>query len=98
MRFHDFHGFQETKVKNPVGPFADEMLPLKKPWLDFSWLLFHRFIESSVHRTISIHRFIESSMLAAGLAFHRCHGLAGWLVGWLVGRQASKRLPLVPFE
>ena len=55
----------------PVAAFAAGVLPLKNPLLDRSWLLFHRIV--------------DSSMLAAGLAFHRCLGVAGRLAGLLVG-------------
>ena len=41
--FMRFHGFQGSEVSRSLPPFADEMLPLKKPLLDSSWLFFHPF-------------------------------------------------------
>ena len=54
---------------------AIELLALKKPLLDPSWLL-----------SSSIHRFIDSSDLAAwaGLGWAGL-GWAGWLAGWRAG-------------
>ena len=40
----DCHGFQGSGIWKRVVAFADEMLPLQKPLLDPSWLLFHRFV------------------------------------------------------
>ena len=78
-----FHGFQGSEVSRPLPPFVTEMMALKKPLLDSSWLLFHRFSWISedfmrFHGQLAAiyHRLIDSSDLAAGLA-----GLAGWLRG-----------------
>ena len=66
MGFHDFRGRR-------FAAFANGMMPLKKPLLDPSWLLFHRFLWiSEDFIDSSNHRFWRRGWLAK-------LGWAGWL-------------------
>ena len=80
--FVDFLWISRARGSQHLPPFAIGMMPLKKPLLDPSWLLFHRFSWISkdfmrFHGQLAA--IIDSSDLVAGLA-----GLAG-LAGWLAG-------------
>ena len=39
--FMDIHAFQGLGIKKHAGAFANEMLSLKNPLLNSSWLIFH---------------------------------------------------------
>ena len=84
--FFRFHGFQGSGVSRHLPTFANGMMPLKKPLLDPSWLLFHRFSWiSEDFIDSSIHRIIGSGGWAGWLGWA---GLAGWLFhrfSWISG-------------
>ena len=68
--FVDFLWISRARGSQPLPPFAIGMMPLKKPLLDSSWLLFHRFssISEDLMRFHKIHAF--SSILMYFWGFH----------------------------